>query len=362
MLSGVVVIGLRDSSIEKIVAARTVKVHFDPYDRFNEVKMTAYKTNQMGTADDLWYSVELLSLRKEFGSLLGDAIKFKRIYEMKQIRSDLMLFDPVAKLARQTFSQFIAETLAQNIARTIADDQTRFYELPGETSTVRFTAGKCTAQDETEIRLSDGIVVEEYDTQKSKLLHTLRCEKAAIHIDSERLPPALTLDLQSARTQGSNDLHSRYIITGLTLSKTVAGETSLENLLAAASSPETLSGMPGPPSAELEHLQATLRREIQRTLREITGEIHSRLVFGIGVLPMILIGIALGVVKKGGHILSAFGASCVPAAVLAVAIISGKQITENPTSQSAAGVMIMWLGLAFLCLLVLALYQRLLRN
>jgi hypothetical protein len=122
-----------------------------------------------------------------------------------------------------------------------------------------------------------------------------------------------------------------------------------------------LSGLQ--PSPALENRQSTLQREIRKTLVEIKSEIHSRLVFGIGCVPMILIGIGLGIIKKGGHLLTAFGASCVPAAVLIICIMSGKQVTENlGAAKMLSGVAIMWAGLVFLSLIVLVMYGRLMRN
>ena len=77
---------------------------------------------------------------------------------------------------------------------------------------------------------------------------------------------------------------------------------------------------------------------------------------------MILIGIGLGIIKKGGHLLSAFGASCVPAAVLIVCIMMGKNITKNLGSQSIPGIALMWGGLVLLSLLAVVIYHRLLKN
>jgi len=94
----------------------------------------------------------------------------------------------------------------------------------------------------------------------------------------------------------------------------------------------------------------------------IKAEIHTRLVFGAGCIPMILIGIGLGIIKKGGHLLSAFGTSCIPAAVLIVCIMSGKNLIRNPGSQSITGVALMWAGLVFLVLLAALIYHRLLKN
>jgi uncharacterized membrane protein YjfL (UPF0719 family) len=77
---------------------------------------------------------------------------------------------------------------------------------------------------------------------------------------------------------------------------------------------------------------------------------------------MILIGIALGIIQKGGHLLGAFGASCVPAAVLGAAIITGKRLTDNVNAQNSTGVFVMWGGVAFLILLTILIYRRLLRQ
>jgi len=89
---------------------------------------------------------------------------------------------------------------------------------------------------------------------------------------------------------------------------------------------------------------------------------HSRLVFGMGCVPMILIGIGLGIAKRGGHLLTAFGASCIPAAVLIVCIMSGKNVAENLGASSGLGIMLMYGGLGFLAALTAIIYRRLLRN
>ena len=101
---------------------------------------------------------------------------------------------------------------------------------------------------------------------------------------------------------------------------------------------------------------------MQRTLAEIKAEIHSRLVFGIGCVSLIMISIGLGIIKKGGHMLSAFGASSVPAAALVVCIMMGKNITKNPGARAGSGIVLMWVALALLSLLAVVMYRRLMKN
>ncbi len=372
-LSGVVVIDLKKSEIDKIITAEGAKVNFKPQDRFTEVQIIAYRTNQMGAEDE--GGAEWLSLTTEFGSLLGDEIKFKKIDEMKKIKADLMQFYPIAKLASETYSQLITDLLAQDIKHAlsaaegtrIADDTNSFYELLGEPNSVRFTAGQCSTKAEGEVELSHDVVVQEYDTDSKRTLRTLRCTKASLHIEGDKLAPTLTMDIYNARTEGSGELQMRHIVRGLipppaieeTASKFKTEKNGSLSLRVEKLADEPLGKQPSP---ELTELQNNLKRTILKTVLRIKIEMHSRLVFGIGCISMILIGIGLGIIKKGGHLLSAFGVSCVPAVVLIVCIMSGKNITKNLYSQHISGIALMWAGLIFLSLLVVVIYRQLLKN
>ena len=374
-LSGVVVTEMKNNEIKDIFTSEIAKIIFIHHERFNEVQILAYKSSQMGAESEA--GVEWGSLTVELGPMLSDEIKFKKIDEMRDIEADLMNFYPIAKLARETYAQVFIELLAQDINTGItkrnqtppesADDTGGFYELLGIPNSVKFIAGQCSAQDE-ELELSgqDEVVVIEYDTESKQTLRTLICEKAVLHLEGE-LAPTLTMDISNAREKGSVELNMRVIFPGLIPPqateatanefKTESGSLKVEKLTSDLSQ---LSGLQ--PSQSLRSLQSSLRREIRRALVRIKAEIHTRLVFGTGCIPMILIGIGLGIMKKGGHLLTAFGASCIPAAVLVVCIMSGKNLIKSHGSENISGVALMWAGLAFLLFLVVVIYHRLLKN
>jgi len=363
-LSGVVIIEVRHNEIKKIITTEAAKVTFKPADKFNEVQIIAYRANQMGAEDE--GGAERLSLITEFGSLLGDDIKFKKIDEMKRIEADLMQFYPIDKSARDTYAQLVTELLAQDIKTKIADGTNSFYNLLGNPNSVKFTAGQCIAREE-EIELLGDVVVEEYDTDSKRPLRTLRCARASLHIEGDKLAPTLTMDIHNARVEDSEELRMRHIVRGLIppmAVETIANEFKTEKNGSLSLKVEKLaSGLTGlQASPQLARLRNILKRKIRKTLVQIKAEIHSRLVFGIGCVSMIMIGIGLGIIKKGGHLLSAFGASCVPATVLIVCIMSGKQLTENLGAQNVSGIALMWAGLTFLSLLAVVIYGWLLKH
>lgn len=377
-LCGVVVVEVKRGSVGRITTAENAQVRFNPHERFNEVQITAHNTYQMDP-DGGGAFAEWLSLTAEFGSLLGDDIKFKDLDEMKRIRDvDLTLFDPIAKLSRRVYAQLTAEVLAQDIAAKMAADAGSFCKLHSGERFVEFNATQCAVQEERKIELSGTVVVAESgivveaDVVRKQPLRTFRCARAALYVEGDELSPTLTMELYNPTWQGDDGSSvpawGRVRIRGLLLPesvKNITDEFRTEDSLKARELASRLSPLREGPSLELKGLQNTLQRRIQRTLAEIEAETHSRLVFGIGCVSMILIGIGLGIILRGGHLLSAFGSSCVPAAVLIVCIMSGKQIVENPGAArnvGSSGIVLMWTGLVVLSVLAVIIYRRLLRH
>jgi len=367
-LFGVVVVDTTPQGTEEIITARSATVEFDPHEKFNEVRITAQNACRMDSEST--YSLGLSSFTAEFGSLLGDEIKFKKLEDMKKIRDvDLMLFDPLARLANRLYARLTTELLAGDINDAMRPDGSRLYRLHSGESLVEFKASQVSVSNQHRIKLSGDIVVREYDVLGQVLLRTWRCRKAMLNLEGAEPAATLTMEMDSPtwRQAGATEQAAwGWIrIKGLVVPADVQAqlspfrtETGLDvNRL--AFEPD-LTEKPG--SLELERLQRRLQREIQHTLAEIDAETHSRLVFGLGCVPMIVIGIALGITLRGGHLLTAFGASCVPAAVLMVAILTGKNITKNLGSQLVSGTALMWAGFVILILLALGLYRRLSKN
>jgi lipopolysaccharide export LptBFGC system permease protein LptF len=368
-LSGAVVVEVKAGEIKKIITAENAKIDFSPHRKFNEVRITAYNIYQLGSEDEGGFSAEWLPLTVEFGSLLGDDIKFKKLDEMKRIRDvDLMLFYPIAELAHEVYAQFSTELLVQDITAKTGDDTNSFYDLYSGEKFVKFTAGRCSVKDEKKVELSGEVVVIESDVASQQTLRRLRCKKAFLHIEGEEPPLTLTMELYNPRWQradGSEGFARRPIIRGLIIPKAVEAVTNefrTENSLNVVKLASDSSALQRGPGVKLKRLQTELDRKIRKTLAEIEAETHSRLVFGIGCVAMIMIGIALGIILKGGHLLSAFGASCVPAGALIVCIMAGKNIAKNLGSQSISGTALMWAGLIFLYLVAFVIYHKLLKN
>jgi len=370
-LSGVVVVEaeIGTGEIKKIITAENAKVDFSPHKKFNEVRITAHNIYQMGPRDEAGFSAEWLPLTIEFGSLIGDEIKFKKLSEMKRIRDvDLMFFSPIARLAYDVFAQLTTELLAQDITAKTGNKSNSFYKLYSGEKFVKFTTEHCRVKGERKIELSGEIVVIETDVERKKPLQTLRCKKAMLHIEGEESTLTLTMELYSPtwqRADGVKGLAQRQIIRGLIIPKAVEDVTNkfrTENSLKAVRLASDSSALQKGPGPKLQNLQYKLARKIRNTLVQIQAETHSRLVFGLGCVPMIMIGIGLGIVLKGGHLLSAFGASCVPAATLIVCIMMGKNIAQNAGSKMVSGTALMWAGLIILSLFALVMYRKLLKN
>ena len=377
ILSGVIVTKVEDNEIKQIYTAENARIKFITHENTNKVQIITKNAYQMDSFHAGALGASVLSL--EFGSLLGDDIKFKKLGEMKRIQADLMLFEKIAQKARELYAQLILELLARDIQKTISgtselnnalaadtNDVKDFYQLNGEPNSVKFTATQCLAREKM-LSLSGEITTTEYNNDNTQASRTFLCKEAYLGIEVDQLNPVLEMDIRNAMVEESNRLEMRPVIRNLVPPVAIIEAASQFKTASGSLNPEKLayqltelSGFQ--PSPTLTKIKGELKRHIEKTKVEIKSEIHSRLVFGIGCVSMILIGIGLGIIIRGGHMLSAFGASCVPAAVLVVCIMSGKQLTENLDTKTVSGIAIMWAGLGFLCLFALGIYHHLLKN
>jgi hypothetical protein len=87
-----------------------------------------------------------------------------------------------------------------------------------------------------------------------------------------------------------------------------------------------------------------LRQEVAKLGYKIGAIIHHRLAYAACPLVLVVLGAGLGVIVRGGQILTAFGVSFLPALFVIVGIIMGYQLAQN-ADTAAVGVGIIWGGL-----------------
>lgn len=111
----------------------------------------------------------------------------------------------------------------------------------------------------------------------------------------------------------------------------------------------------------------TLSRNLRERIRDhiqprIVAELHGRLAYGFGCILLAPIGGALGLIYRGGHILTAFALCCLPALVLIVLVVMGRQLIVNPEAGAAVGKAAIWSGVALLGAMTGYLYGVVLRR
>jgi lipopolysaccharide export LptBFGC system permease protein LptF len=361
-LYGIIVIETGPEGISKMWTAERATIGFDLHDKLNEVQLSITNARIMPAGEGVSGLIAQSSFRQSFGSLLRDNIKFKRLNEMKQIREDLTLFEPIAERQQSTYQLLVTDLLAESISMAMKPSGAGHYELRGPTQLIRFSTAMCGLQARQTISLAGPVIEEEYDIRSGKLLRRFRCDKAVLHVGKETPYPLLSLDLPNARNLADESLETLHLVSDLALPDAVRLRLGQGDPLQTVLPPKSEQILGAPPSSLLADEQRTLESDIEDTLVDIKTEMNTRLVFGIGCIPMILIGMGLGIINRGGHLLSAFGASCAPAAVLIITIASGRQLTGSAGDRIISGIGLMWSGLVFLAFVTVVLYRKLLRT
>lgn len=361
LLSGVIIVKSAANKHEKLITAKNAKILIDSNRKSNEVKVVAQEAYQIDDTGQA-YSKQL-PVSGRFAPMLSDNIKFQKHDQIKKIKANMLEFYPVREIAMSVRAQLGMEMLSEDITEKINDPDDSYYQFVTEDRIVAFTAGRCVPRTEKIIQLVGPIRLLEFD----KVTHQRICQwdsnKGMMKLEDEQIGSKMVMVLDNPtwdRGSGISGLAQRHVIKNLPWPVFIEAELAEESLL------RTLNDMPSvlttEPTPELLGLQKQLELKIIRTANNIIAEIHSRLVFGLGTITLILISIAMGIIFKGGHLLSAFGVSSVPFAVLIVFMMSGRQLTKHPMISPAVGIMVMWTGLIILTITAVMIYRRLLRT
>lgn len=370
-LLGVIVTRVENNRIQRIITTERATVNFAPRKNYNEVQIIARDLYEMAGENSRWGYVGQLPINFEFPSLLGDDIKFKKINEMKKIRSNPMEFYPIENIARQVLAEFAVELLAQDISQAMSAEPNGFYELRGEPNSVKFSAEHAAANtemdsDQKEVILSGKVVVVQFDTQSDEPIRTWSCEQAFLRIEGDEFNPTIKLEMLSPRWQNIDGTEGiaagRRYVRGLLLPADVRRQIVRDDTLQSITPAAVRAALQDGPSDKLKILQRRLHVNIQEAVIDILAEVNTRLVFGLSCIPLIVIGIGLGIILRGGHLLSAFGVSAMPAGLLVVFIMMGKNVAKNSGVGLTAGLLLMWAGFALMILLAAVILHKLLKN
>jgi len=358
-LEGVIVAEVKKGEMGGLVTARSANVFFEPKKQMNEVTIVAHDVTRFDSGH-IAHSREF-PIANQIGSLLVDNIKFKEIDELHKIRSDVMKFFPVRRLANESYLQLCSELLKNQIASKASPQS--ITQLQNASTMLKFRARKCISEADQKIELIDDVVIDEYSLKTKTKTYSYHCPRAVIKLffdeNGEISAEMIAYDPKWSRPDGTTGISPDSIFQNLQLPDSIKSQLKPSILATVMDMPSIIQN----PTTTLGTMAQQLSAKINRTYSEINAEINSRLVLGIGCIALILIGCGLGVILKGGHLLTAFGASSVPAAILIICMMMGKHMATNKgVSSNLSGLTLMWSGLGVLIILNFIIYRRLLKN
>lgn len=99
---------------------------------------------------------------------------------------------------------------------------------------------------------------------------------------------------------------------------------------------------------------------------DVRAEMHGRVAYSLSCFLLVALGAALGLIFRGGQIVSAFALSVIPAAIVIVMILMGKELVGNPGVQArfgmGMGLAVMWSGIVTLVVANVIIYLKLVRK
>lgn len=366
LLEGVVIVEMRPEGDSRMITAQRVRVAIETHSSYNKAVIAAENAFRFDAVSPVF--VGSLQVEEQFPPLLGDSIKFKEIEEIKRIQADPMHYYPVRERAMEARAQLAVEMLADDLNAAFAQrrwvqleeaDGARLYRLFAQGCTV--TSGR-----RYNLTLTGPIILEQEDRYRDGLTVRYESQSAAMTLQGESEQLRLELMMDAPAWERAGQIRGRALqkfVNDVDYPETLADRLDADGLLdTLARAGEPSSELLGEPSQLLKQFLGRLKHELYKTHRDINAEVNARLVGGLGTALIVIMGIALGIWFRGGHLLSAFGASAIPGGILGIFIMSGKQMIKSANTSQTAGVAVMWAGIALLIVLTVVMYRKLMRT
>ncbi len=362
ILGGVVMVDGKSKDDTRLTTSDSAKIEFRSHKRYDEIMVHAYNAFQLAQAEKGFS--EWITISMQMPAMISDDVKFQKIDEIRQIRRNPLTYYPIAELACAAYVRLATEMIHQDILDSFARNEMS-YELSNPEKIVKLRADDYKLTDENKIKLEGNVRLDECDAVSGRLIQTYDSNQATIgfvdetpeSLQEDRMNLRLIVTMPGARWKQDGREYPKYqhVVSDLNLPDNVAAKLA-ENLIRSVVKHEYLPR----PSEKFEYNLQMMQKKIRRTLMQITAETHARLVFGLGCVLLIIIGGGMGIIFRGGHLLSAFGVSFIPAAGLIVFILMGKNMAKSAQSaiSSKSGVALIWLGLIFLFFLAVWVFRK----
>ena len=112
---------------------------------------------------------------------------------------------------------------------------------------------------------------------------------------------------------------------------------------------------------QIDWARERLRKDVTKMYLDVVSIIHSRLAFSSSVFVMLVLAAGLGIIFRGGQLLTAFAVSFLPGLFVVVMNIMGRQLSEN-VGTHYIGLGVMWLAIVAVAVADFVVLTRFLRR
>ncbi len=385
-LENVTVLQTDKQDIQAVFSARAVTIKFTTENDRQEMvlKLYDYTSNNRRGGDEMSTQAKSTELIIPMPSIWQDDIKFKKLDQMQKIREDMTRFGPINDLFENYKRQLAIENFYHHCDQHLSEPG-NFIDFSINNDRLRVRAQDVTlksplnkkAQEKGRIKgamrkirsanlapLETGKVEIDYyyKGRPNTPSRQFKANKVKLQVDPLRRNMRANLALENVtwtnHTNPREYSDRNYLIPNLKIPDSIQAQSNnltLPEVLANPAHPENTSNF-------LNLLYKRLKKSCNELEAEIVVELHTRLAFGVSCVVLVLFGSALGVILKSGHLLSAFGVSCIPAIFCLTTIFTGKHIVEDSASSMGSGMLFLWSGIIIVAIADFVIYKKLLKQ